>query len=191
MSRRSNWRRHGGIAFSLLIAAFILGSCQVRWPFDRPIPIGPSRTGFGGDSTEVASDTIIDSAAVALESPKRPPVVRPARPDTVLKPSTLPPDSTLAGEEPDTVETGITISLDRPQEQEEQLRQEVVSNLARATALVEAAASRVRTPEDREKIETVRGLIEQAQAALGRGDQQAAANLSHKARLLAAELPNR
>ncbi|MDM7914155.1 MAG: hypothetical protein ACE15D_09985 [Candidatus Eisenbacteria bacterium] len=53
---------------------------------------------------------------------------------------------------------------------------------------VTRSVDRVQTEEQKQKLRTVRGLIDQARKAFDHEDLQAAANLAHKARLLADEL---
>jgi hypothetical protein len=89
-----------------------------------------------------------------------------------------PPDS-LAFVEPDTM---LAATPDTIPDQ-------VLAELAESDSLLLLAQGQTRSAEDRERLATVRGLIDQAQAAMERDDLDAAANLSHKARLLADELP--
>jgi hypothetical protein len=98
------------------------------------------------------------------------------------------PDTMLAAT-PDTIPEEVLISVERPWTDRILLRDQVLAELAESDSLLLLAQGQTRSAEDRERLATVRGLIDQAQAAMERDDLDAAANLSHKARLLADELP--
>jgi hypothetical protein len=172
----------------VLIAMLAITGCSVQWPFSRPIPIGTPRGGSEPDSIAAAVEAKADTAETITQIPKRPRKVRALPPETVPDSLTIPVALDSLPAESDSVEAEVTISLERPQEDDQELERQVLQELREANSLTVAAAREVKTAEEREKVETVRGLIEQAEAALDRGDIQAAANLSHKARLLASDL---
>ena len=97
--------------------------------------------------------------------------------------STEPPaasatDST--GQEP------LSVSVALSDVERSQLRTACLGDLAAAETLLSTASSHAATQEqERERLETVRGFITEARSALEKEDVRAAANLAHKARVLA------
>ena len=78
-----------------------------------------------------------------------------------------------------------------PEGKRRELRRTALADLAAVNSMVAATEELILTEAESEKLQTIRGLIELAQAALEREDIQAVANLAHKARLLGEELPPR
>jgi hypothetical protein len=102
-----------------------------------------------------------------------------------------PSDSlTRAASTADTGSVGIApaVSVDLPASARARLEAEARRNMAAADSLAADLGRHHLPAHDREKLDTAHGLVRQAREALRRGDLQAAANLAHKARLLAAEV---
>jgi hypothetical protein len=79
------------------------------------------------------------------------------------------------------------ISIDLDPSDRARLSWAAKKNLSAADSLAKLAGARPLSPQNREKLATAQGLMRQAREAVERGDIHAAANLSYKARLLAAE----
>jgi hypothetical protein len=99
------------------------------------------------------------------------------------------PDS-LAASSADTLKASPTVSVALPEARRQELRRTALADLAAVHAMVAATEKLVLTEVENEKLQTIRGLIEQAQAPLVREENQPEANLAHKARQLGEELPS-
>ncbi len=84
-----------------------------------------------------------------------------------------------------------SVSIAMPEEQRARLERLTRAELGMADRITTEIAPRLKSDADLEKLQTVKGLIEQSHAALDRDDIQSAANLAHKAKLLATELLSR
>jgi hypothetical protein len=107
-----------------------------------------------------------------------------ATPDT----TSVPPTETI--EQPATIAAPAppSVSIALPAAQRQRLERLTRAEMGMAESITTQIAPRLTTSADQEKLRTVQGLIEQTHAALDRDDIQAAANLAHKAKLLATEL---
>lgn len=186
-------------AVCMAILLFITTGCVLRLPWGPNRPIGPGVTAYEPDSTRLYTDVPYDSLQRLLEEVTRSASIPryrhpPTRPGQDTKPAVIDtteaPD-TLAIASPDTLTVSPTVSVDLPEERRRQLRRTALADLAAVNSMVAATEQRMLTEAEDEKLQTIRGLIEQAQAALNRKDIQAVANLAHKARLLGEELPPR
>lgn len=151
------------------------------------------------DTTAVATVEAMtapaDTGGIAIDVPVRLPAE--PRPGTLKRPiaaadssKTLPPETleepsiTLAPSPP-------AVSIALPEEKRERLERLARAEMGIAERITTQIEPRLTSDKDQEKLKTVRGLIEQTHAALDRDDIQSAANLAHKAKLLATELLSR
>jgi hypothetical protein len=148
----------------------------------------------------VAADTVAATTlpvdigtAPVIGIPSRPPAGAPASPraasDSIVE--SPPPEQTPGQPEIAPAEAPPSISVALPEEQRDRLERIARAEIAMAESIIDRIAPRLTADKDREKLQTVRGLVEQTHAALDREDNQAAANLAHKAKLLATELLSR
>jgi hypothetical protein len=181
----------------MAILLVITAGCALRLPWGPSRPIGPRVTAQEPDSTSLYTDVPYDSLKRLLdEVTRKASLPRYRRPTPPSEPGTKPeaadtlsaPD-TLAVVSPDTLTTSPTVSVALPESRRRELRRTALSDLAAVNSMVAVTEQRILTEEENQKLQTIRGLIEQAQAALEREDIQAVANLAHKARLLGEELP--
>jgi hypothetical protein len=114
---------------------------------------------------------------------------------SVSPPPTVSPDTTAAPTRETTGQPSIepapappSVSIALPEAQRERLERLTRAEMGMAERITTQIAPRLTSDADLEKLRTVRGLIEQTHAALDRDDTQSAANLAHKAKLLATEL---
>lgn len=148
------------------------------------------------DTTAVATaDTVaapMDTVGLSIDVPAR---GRPEpRPGTFTRPVAVADTSKTAPREaPD--EPSIkpapsppAVSIALPEEQRERLERLARAEMGIAERITTQIGPRLTSGRDIEKLRTVLGLIEQTHAALDREDIQSAANLAHKAKLLATEL---
>jgi hypothetical protein len=122
----------------------------------------------------------------------------PAKPrvESAPRPVALPDSSTARTEEvpeqptfePEPEPAPPSVSIAMPEEQRARLERLTRAELGMADRITTEIAPRLKADADLEKLRTVKGLIEQSHAALDRDDIQSAANLAHKAKLLATEL---
>lgn len=184
-------------AACMTILIIVTTGCALRLPWGPKRPIGPGVTVHEADSTSLYTDVPYDSLRRLLEEvtrrasiprPRHRPVQsgqdpEPAAADTISVPDTL------ALAPPDPVTASPTVSVALPEARRRELRRTALADLAAVNSMVSATEQRILTEAEDQKLQTIRGLIEQAQAALERKDIQAVANLAHKARLLGEELP--
>ncbi len=174
-----------------LVAGSLLAGSNSCNSFERghaPKRIGPPIVFYETDTSMVEMAGPPDSIATdAREVPrgKATPISRPP-----IQPPVDVADSTQVEVSPDSLDKPApSVSIDLSDKERRSLLRVARDDLAVAMARVESAARRSRTPGEGKELETVRGLIEQAQAALDREDLQAAANLAEKARILGEKLP--
>ncbi len=142
----------------------------------------------------VAGAPVIPPPAVEIQPEISPP--EPAKPhvESAARPAALPDSATArTAEEPEQPALEPppalpSVSIAMPEEQRARLERLTRAELAMADRITTEIAPRLKADADLEKLATVKGLIEQTNAALDRSDIQSAANLAHKAKLLATEL---
>lgn len=83
------------------------------------------------------------------------------------------------------------VAVDLPPSARLRMERTALRDIALADSLTRRSALRTLPQNQRDKLETSLGLIEQAREALVRGDVPGAANLAFKARLIAEEVANR
>lgn len=203
IDRRHRTESRIAAAICMTMVFLVIVGCALRVPFGPRRPIGPPVTTYQGDSTAVVTDVPYDSLARLLEQITKDATAdfesRPSRVPAVAEPETLiieGPDPLAAAEAEslavaDSIVTPViapTVSVDLPEAQRQELKDAAVSEIAETNSLLIEVEERTTTEEEKEKLHTIRSLIEQAEAALEREDIQAAANLAHKAKLLAEEL---
>ncbi|MBM3286916.1 MAG: hypothetical protein FJY88_06145 [Candidatus Eisenbacteria bacterium] len=145
----------------------------------------------------------VDTVAGQVSPVAQPEIARPGPGEEPVvmerKPSAQPPPQAIESPEPQphTEEEAETapqiatpsVSVALPAAEKAKLEAETHRDLAAAEARVSRAAPRAAGEADREKLRAIQGLIHQAVAALERDDIRGAANLAHKAKLLALALP--
>jgi hypothetical protein len=82
-----------------------------------------------------------------------------------------------------------SVSVALPEEERLQLRSAALADITAADIALSGLGPRALTEEEKQTVETIRGLMDQARHALSGEDIQAAADLARKARLLADKLP--
>lgn len=85
----------------------------------------------------------------------------------------------------------LPVSVDLSVEERARLEAACRRDLAAADSLVAGLATSALSAEARDRLAAIRGFIAQSRDALDRGDTGAAANLAHKARLLAEQESSR
>jgi hypothetical protein len=197
---RSRSVGHGLARFCLVsfcAASFCLGTagCALMPQFGRPEPVGPPEP--GPETTQPDQPEEPEHHVGIVPHPDTWPRV--PYPDTsktatsVKKPAAprAPAGSaSAAGSRPDSLEAAktpaVTVSLPEAELRKLEARaREDLDETSRLLGSVEAASL---DSSEREKRRTVIGFVAQAESALESQDIQAAANLAHKARLLAEEL---
>lgn len=179
-------------AFALAVGILIASGCarmRAALPWSHTeidlSSMAADTAAYFPDTSAVASipfvpETPADTTAVVVrpvrerrEPPPPPPVVVTTPPDTAaVEPQTPPP----------------TISVAIPERQRIRLESAYRADVAAADSLRSEIATRVTTTQGKEKLLTVGDLLIQARAAMEAQNLEAAANLAHKARLLAQEL---
>ncbi len=181
-------------------AATALAGCGSVWTYGEALRLQAR------DATRYYAPP--DSVAFALPDP--PPVyavvfkeefwVPPAVPAPSGRPAPVRRDSLLAGTRPDTLAADTMtvppvllppppVQVDLTPAQENELIRTTRRDMARADSLLATVRASSRRGEAvTEQVEAARGLLRQAEAALGRKDYQGAANLARKSRILAENL---
>ena len=199
--RGGRWRRTWVLGIRAASAAILLlasGGCSIV-----RVLYAPQFTEHKSITLTVRRDTTmvgaVDAMAtqapqpeVQVEAPAEEPVKpRPeasphpaASPDTTATPRRETPEQPSL--EPTPAPPSVSIAL--PEAQRERLERLTRAEMGMAERITTQIASRLKSDADLEKLKTVLGLIEQTHAALDRDDIQSAANLAHKAKLLATEL---
>ncbi len=145
--------------------------------------------------TATAAMVAAETSIVVVEGPAtEPPRKQVKVPNSHLEdgpPSITAPAYPDSGDEagapfPDTAPPSVSVAL-APAEKAK-LTATTRFEMAEADSIVVKVGPRLYREKDREKLQTVQGLIDQARSALDREDVRAAANLAHKARVLALEL---
>ncbi len=144
-----------------MVAAVDTTAAQAPQEAPAETPTGESTRPRHGASPHPAA-TADTTAALRRETPEQPSIT----------PAPAPP----------------SVSIALPEAQRERLERLTRAEMGIAERITTQIAPRLKSRADLEKLKTVRGLIEQTHAALDRDDIQSAANLAHKAKLLATEL---
>jgi hypothetical protein len=102
--------------------------------------------------------------------------LEPTRPSSTEE---APPKSTEVLTEPPSVSVAL------PEEQRLQLRTAALGDITQTKTILSGLKPNALTDKERQTVDAITGLVEQALGALLQDDTQAAADLAHKARLLA------
>ncbi len=183
------------VAFVCLAAAFLSG-CALS-PRLGPPPLAGPPTDL---MRSAEPDTLVAPASTPTEaSTPTASSTRTRAPRATLPKTRTATDSTAAatsGGQPDSVSIAPAeatlprpaLSIDLPESERARLETKALQDLEACESIVSRLGGRNLTTESDEKLRTVRGLLLQAHSALRRRDLSAAANLAHKAKLLAMEI---
>lgn len=185
-------------AIGCLLLLSQAGCALVRYAFDpivmpphqSPPPAEQARAEAQADSMESVRIVVFPNLPPEFYQPART-ATSPAKPDSI--PKTEPTETPAPTEQPEITPPVEQpwISVDIPESERRRLIETTDRDLEETRAILRSIERRPMKPVDREKAETIHGLVDQAMAARDRQDLRGASRLAHKARLLAFELGNR
>lgn len=187
------------IAFGCLAVAFLSG-CALSPRLGPPPLAGPPtdlmRTAEPDTLVAPASAPSSTSTSASAPTASNPrtrapratlPKARTATDSTTVTAVGAPADSVSAAPIEATLPRPA-LSIDLPESERARLETKALQDLEACESIVSRLGGRYLATEGEEKLRTVRGLLLQAHSALRRRDLSAAANLAHKAKLLAMEI---
>ena len=121
------------------------------------------------------------------ESPSTKPPASTRRDTVAVSPAAVAPAPVIQ----DSSASPPFVSVDIPEKERADLAAKTREDIRETEAILSALEAGADRDRMRERIDTVRGLIQQSRAAGDRKDARAAATLAHKARLLATEMAGR